>query len=71
MGDSNNSPTQKINYFMVGEYLEAIRYFPYHQMQSCNLLSWIPLTRDTLIAYGGGGMVATMRLINDTAGKDN
>ena len=26
MGDSNNSPTQKINYFNVGEYLEAIRY---------------------------------------------
>ena len=26
MGDSNNSPTQKINYFKVGEYLEALRY---------------------------------------------
>ena len=26
MGDSNNSPTQKINYFKVGEYLEVIRY---------------------------------------------
>ena len=26
MGDSNNLPTQKINYFKVGEYLEAIRY---------------------------------------------
>ena len=27
MGDSNNSHTQKINYFKVGKYLEAIRYF--------------------------------------------
>ena len=26
MFDSNNSPTQKNNYFKVGEYLEAIRY---------------------------------------------
>ena len=26
MGDSNNSPTQKIYYFKVGEYLEAIQY---------------------------------------------
>ena len=26
MGDSNNSPAQKINYFKVGEYLQAIRY---------------------------------------------
>ena len=26
MGDSNHLPTQKINYFKVGEYLEAVRY---------------------------------------------
>ena len=26
MCNSNNSPTQKINYFKVGEYLEAVRY---------------------------------------------
>ena len=26
MVDSNNSPIQEINYFKVGEYLEAIRY---------------------------------------------
>ena len=25
MGDSNNSPTQKNNYFKVGEYLEAVQ----------------------------------------------
>ena len=26
MRNSNNSPTQKDNYFKVGEYLEAVRY---------------------------------------------
>ena len=26
MGDSNNLLTQNINYFKVGEYLEAVRY---------------------------------------------
>ena len=34
MGDSNNSPTQKINYFKVGEYLEAVRYSYSPQQQN-------------------------------------